>query len=154
MASRIIDYSPRSEKEKNTSYNDASLSSLVRQISVKIDQDSRFIIIGMSLGKVIEGIRNAAPDAKKNGVSIEVVSFINKSVSNIAHPFNLSDDKIILVLQTLDTIDLELFVHQLYNSIRNFFVGCPGDNCSIMKSRARIFPQDGNDMMKLLQEVL
>jgi hypothetical protein len=151
---RIIDYSPGSGNNGNPAYDDSSLVPIVEQITAQIDPESRFSIVSVSLGKIIEGIRNAAPESKKNGMAAEVVGFIIKAASHVAHPFQISEDTMIIVFQSIESIDMELFIHQLYNSLKNYFAGCPVDGCSIMKSRARIFPQDGSDMTKLLREVL
>ncbi len=152
--SSIIDYSPRDPGSIPAPVPDSVLVTLAQRISSQIDLDSRFTIVSVSINKVIDCIRKAAPETKKNDVPKEVVSFIMRSASDIGHPFYVSDDAMVVVFQSAESVDMELFVHQLYNSLRNYFAGCPADGSSVLKSRARTYPTDGGDMARLLQEVL
>jgi hypothetical protein len=154
IASSFIDFSPVSDQENEPAHINIVSDALIARISKDIDQDSRFIIIGISLEKIIEGISLASTGSKQDKIASDVFTYITKSASYIAHPYQVTKDKIVLLVQTQDSVDLEMLVHQIYNSLRSSFVGCPGENCSIFNSKARIFPQDGNDVRKLIACVI
>jgi hypothetical protein len=154
IMSPVIDYSPRAEQEHGSALPDAIIDPLITQIKSDIDQDSRFIILKLSIGKIIDGIRQSAPDSAKENIASEIFSFVKKATSYIAHPYRVTNDNLLLVVQTADSVDLELLVHQIYVSLSNSFVGFPDENCLIFNSKARIYPQDGNDVRKLVCDII
>jgi hypothetical protein len=150
----IINFSSSEDRENVPVRFESLVEPLVKQIESEIDLESRFFVIGISLAKIIEGISLSSPKAGKNRVSAELLAYIAQSSSNIAHAYQFAEDRVVLVVQSPDSIDLELLVHQIYNGLRISFAGCPDDDCTIFESKARIFPQDGNDVRMLIRAVI
>jgi hypothetical protein len=152
--SAIIDFAPCQSLTELDTNSQERFGAFISQITEHIDQEARFIIVGFSLTEVLEGIKSSVQVERKSQVTADVVSLIRKTVLGIAYPFQFNDDRMVLIIQNLDSIDLELFVHQCYNVMYSEFPGCPGEDCRILRSKARVYPQDGNDVARLVREVL
>ncbi len=152
--SAIIDFAPYHNLAELDPNAQERFDAFISQIAGRIDQEARFIIVGFSLAEVLEGIKSSVPEERKSQVPADVVALIKKNVLGIAYPFQFNDDRRVVIIQNLDSIDLELFVHQCYNAMYSEFPGCPGEDCRILRSKARVYPQDGNDVARLVHEVL
>jgi hypothetical protein len=145
--------SPSQPKER-TIHDPVKINSLVEKISAQVEPQSSFDIICMSLDDFIAGLDPSPTTAQRRSLNGEIKNHINSIIENIAHAHFFDGSYVIIVIPIADSIDSELFVHQIFISLKKAFHGKADMQVSVLHAIMKNNPNDGTDVRNLVEQIV
>lgn len=138
----------------NREYDAEDVALLVKKVITATDREAQFHLVSLYLDDLIAGIdgkvRGNTPDPIHEAINLH----ITRCVKDIAHSFMIGGSLIVLVVHPSDPIDPELFVHQIFLSLKKAFSLKNDQQYTILRAHVRQYPGDGTDIGKLIEAIV